>query len=68
MNSFSTTVLARPNTFCAKFGSTDAIHRSVPNGPLCLRPMTAKAAHRVVRDSGVLFDLATFRRPNCYVA
>jgi hypothetical protein len=30
--------------------------------------MTAKAAHQVVRDNGIRFDLATFRRAKCYVA
>lgn len=53
--------------FCANFGSTHAIHHFVPGDPFWLRQMTAKRAHKVMRENGVRFnDLGTFRRNNRY--
>jgi hypothetical protein len=53
--------------FCVNFGSTHAIHHFVPNEPFYIRQLTARAAHRAMRDNGVRFnDLGTFRRANRY--
>lgn len=53
--------------FCVNFGSTHAIHHFVPNEPFYVRQLTARAAHRAMRDNGVRFnDLGSFRRANRY--
>jgi hypothetical protein len=57
--------LAPLQLFCCNFGSTHGIHHFVPGDPFYLRQMTARVAHRAMRDSGVRFnDLGTFRRAN----
>ena len=51
--------------FCFNFGSTHAIHHFVVGEPFYIRQLTAKAAHKVMRDNGVPFnDLGTFSRAN----
>ncbi len=51
--------------FCFNFGSTHAIHHFVVRDPFYIRQMTAKQAHKVLKDNGVRFnDLGTFRRAN----
>jgi fatty acid desaturase len=53
--------------FCVNFGSTHGIHHFAPNDPFYVRQLTAKTAHRVMRENGVRFnDLGTFRRANRY--
>jgi hypothetical protein len=57
--------LAPLQLFCANFGSTHGIHHFVPSDPFYVRQLTARAAHRAMRDNGVRFnDLGTFRRAN----
>lgn len=51
--------------FCFNFGSTHAIHHFVVRDPFYIRQLTAKQAHRVMRQMGVRFnDFGTFRRAN----
>jgi fatty acid desaturase len=51
--------------FCFNFGSTHAIHHFVASEPFYVRQLTARAAHRVLRENGVRFnDLGTFLRDN----
>ncbi len=51
--------------FCFNFGSTHAIHHFVVKEPFYLRQMTAREAHRVMREMGVRFnDFGSFRRAN----
>ena len=53
--------------FCFNFGSTHAIHHFVASEPFYVRQLTASAAHRVLRESGVRFnDFGTFLRDNRY--
>lgn len=53
--------------FCFNFGKTHCIHHFVVHQPFFLRQMVAKAAYRVMRQQGVLFnDYGTFRRRNAY--
>lgn len=53
--------------FCFNFGSTHAIHHFVASEPFYVRQLTAKAAHRALRENGVRFnDLGTFARDNRY--
>ncbi|NKF22090.1 fatty acid desaturase [Solimonas sp. C16B3] len=51
--------------FCFNFGATHAIHHFVVNQPFYVRQLTARAAHRVMRDNGVRFnDYGVFGRAN----
>lgn len=51
--------------FCFNFGSTHAIHHFVVNETFYVRQLTAKTAHKVMREQGVRFnDIAAFRRDN----
>ncbi len=51
--------------FCFNFGGTHAIHHFVVKEPFYVRQLTARTAHRVMREMGVRFnDLANFRRAN----
>jgi fatty acid desaturase len=51
--------------FCFNFGSTHAIHHFVVKEPFYIRQMTAKTAHKVMKEVGVRFnDLGTFKRVN----
>jgi len=51
--------------FCFNFGSTHAIHHFVVKEPFYIRQMTAKTAHKVMKEVGVRFnDIGTFRRMN----
>ncbi len=53
--------------FCCNFGSTHGIHHFVVGEPFYIRQLTARAAHRVMREQGVRFnDLGTFGRANRY--
>lgn len=53
--------------FCANFGSTHGIHHFVPSDPFYVRQLTARSAHKVMREHGIRFnDLGTFRRANRY--
>lgn len=53
------------NLFCFNFGSTHAIHHFVVKEPFWIRQMTARKAHRVMREHGVRFnDFGSFRRAN----
>lgn len=55
--------------FCCNFGSTHAIHHFVVKEPFYIRQLTARTAHRVMREMGVRFnDLGTFRRANRWQA
>lgn len=55
------------NLFCFNFGSTHAIHHFVVKEPFYIRQMTAKPAHKVMREMGVRFnDFGTFKRANRY--
>lgn len=59
--------LAPMQLFCFNFGSTHAIHHFVASEPFYVRQLTARAAHRVMRENGVRFnDLGTFLRDNRY--
>lgn len=59
--------LAPLQLFCFNFGSTHAIHHFVASEPFYVRQLTARAAHRVLRENGVRFnDLGTFLRDNRY--
>jgi len=59
--------LAPLQLFCFNFGSTHAIHHFVANEPFYVRQVTARTAHRVLRDNGVRFnDFGTFTRDNRY--
>jgi fatty acid desaturase len=51
--------------FCFNFGSTHGIHHFVVGEPFYIRQLTARAAHKVMREQGVPFnDLSTFLRRN----
>lgn len=51
--------------FCFNFGSTHGIHHFVVNDPFYIRQMTAKVAHKAMKEAGVRFnDLGTFTRAN----
>lgn len=51
--------------FCFNFGATHAIHHFVVKEPFYIRQMTAKTAHKVMKEVGVRFnDIGTFRRMN----
>ena len=51
--------------FCFNFGSTHGIHHFVVKEPFYIRQMTAKVAHKVMREMGVRFnDIGTFTRAN----
>ncbi len=51
--------------FCFNFGATHAIHHFVVKEPFYIRHMTAKTAHKVMKEVGVRFnDIGTFRRLN----
>ena len=51
--------------FCCNFGSTHAIHHFVVKEPFYIRQMTAKTAHKVMKEVGVRFnDIGTFKRVN----
>lgn len=51
--------------FCCNFGATHAIHHFVVKEPFYIRQMTAKTAHKVMKDVGVRFnDIGTFKRIN----
>jgi fatty acid desaturase len=53
--------------FCFNFGSPHAIHHFVASEPFYVRQLTAKTAHRALRECGVRFnDLGTFARDNRY--
>jgi fatty acid desaturase len=53
--------------FCFNFGSTHAIHHFVVSEPFYIRQLTAKAAHKVMREQGVPFnDIASIRQANRY--
>lgn len=53
------------NLFCFNFGSTHAIHHFVVKEPFWIRQLTARKAHRVMREHGVRFnDFGTFLRAN----
>jgi hypothetical protein len=53
--------------FCFNFGSTHAIHHFVASEPFYVRQLTAKRAHKVLRENGVRFnDFGTFARANRY--
>ncbi|MDX1670566.1 MAG: fatty acid desaturase [Limnobacter sp.] len=53
--------------FCFNFGSTHAIHHFVVKETFYVRQLTAKRAHKVMREMGVRFnDLGTFTRSNRY--
>lgn len=57
--------LAPFQLFCFNFGSTHSIHHFVVGHPFYLRQLTAKAAHRVMKENGVPFnDIKTFMRQN----
>jgi fatty acid desaturase len=59
--------LAPLQLFCFNFGSTHAIHHFVASEPFYVRQLTASAAHRALRESGVRFnDFGTFLRDNRY--
>jgi fatty acid desaturase len=59
--------LAPLQLFCFNFGSTHAIHHFVASEPFYIRQLTARAAHRVLRENGVRFnDFGTFTRDNRY--
>ena len=67
-----TQVLTNPlfwplQVFCFNFGSTHGIHHFVVGEPFYIRQLTARAAHKVMKENGVPFnDLATFKRRNRY--
>lgn len=51
--------------FCFNFGSTHAIHHFVVSQPFYVRQLSARAAHRAMRENGVRFnDFGAFRRAN----
>lgn len=51
--------------FCCNFGSTHAIHHFVVKEPFYVRQLTAKTAHKVMKEVGVRFnDIGTFKRVN----
>ncbi len=53
--------------FCCNFGSTHAIHHFVVKDPFYVRQLTAKAAHKVMRENGIRFnDHGSFLRANRY--
>jgi len=55
--------------FCFNFGSTHGIHHFVVREPFYIRQLTARTAHRVMREEGVRFnDLGTFSRANRFTA
>jgi len=53
--------------FCFNFGSTHGIHHFVVGEPFYIRQLTAKDAHKAMRENGVPFnDIGTFKRKNRY--
>ncbi|ANF81813.1 fatty acid desaturase [Acinetobacter sp. NCu2D-2] len=57
--------LAPFQLFCFNFGATHAIHHFVVKEPFYIRQMTAKTAHKVMKEVGVRFnDIGTFKRMN----
>lgn len=57
--------LAPFHLFCFNFGSTHAIHHFWVPEPFYVRQISARVAHRVMRENGVRFnDFGTFARAN----
>ena len=53
------------NLFCVNFGSTHGIHHFVVDEPFYIRQLSARVAHRVMKENGVRFnDFGTFIRAN----
>ena len=59
--------LAPLQLFCMNFGSKHGIHHFHVPDPFYMRQLTARTAHRVMRENGVRFnDMASLRRANRY--